>query len=225
MRVGADGQLLEWCKDFEEAEPGHRHVSHLYGVYPANQIVPGQNDEFVDAVKTTLKRRLENGGGHTGWSCAWIITLFARLQDKENAYKYIQTLLTKSTYDNLFDAHPPFQIDGNFGYSAGFTEIFLQSHFQNNAMMFLPALPDQWKSGFIKGIKARSGFEADIKWKDNKLESAKITSINGNSCFIKSKDALCIESGDIDVPFTTDGEFIRFDTDVGKVYHIFPAYS
>ncbi len=180
-KIGKYGQIQEWYMDYEEAEPGHRHISHLYGLHPGDQIHEGKPELFKAAV-VTLERRLTNGGGHTGWSCAWLINQFARLKDAEQAYGSVQTLLTHSTYPNLFDAHPPFQIDGNFGGAAGILEMLVQSHL--GTIELLPALPQAWEAGRIRGIKARGGFTINMEWRNGALVEAVLLSEKGGKCNI-----------------------------------------
>jgi alpha-L-fucosidase 2 len=184
-QIGSDGRLMEWGQEYAETEPGHRHMSHLYGLYPASLITPNGTPELAQAARKSLEFRLANGGGGTGWSRAWLISLFSRLEDGDQAYKHLVTLLSKSTLSNLFDSCPPFQIDGNFGATAGITEMLMQS--QNGYIELLPALPSVWKDGEVKGLVARGGFVVDIKWKDNQMVSAKVYSRNGGNFSLKYK--------------------------------------
>ena len=162
IKIGKHGQIMEWMKDYDEAEPGHRHISHLWALHPAFQITPDGTSDLCDAAKITLQRRLSKGGGHTGWSRAWIMNMYARLWDGENAYKQLLLLFSNSTLPNLFDTHPPFQIDGNFGSIAAITEMLLQS--REDKTILLPALPNAWQDGFVRGICGRENIRYDIRW-------------------------------------------------------------
>lgn len=178
------GGIQEWIEDYKEADPGHRHISHLLGLHPGTQITPSTPDLFAAAQKT-IDLRLSAGGGHTGWSRAWIINFYARLLDGNNALHHIYELLKKSTHANLFDDHPPFQIDGNFGGTAGIAEMLLQSHAAY--IHLLPALPKAWHTGSFKGLKARGNFEISCTWKENCLQEATLTSLAGEVCKLRTE--------------------------------------
>lgn len=212
--IGKYGQIMEWAEDYDEVEPGHRHISQLFALHPSNQITVKDTPELAKAARSTLERRLAHGGGHTGWSRAWIINFWARLEDGEKAYENINALLTKSTLINLLDNHPPFQIDGNFGGAAGVAEMLIQSH--SNEINIFPAMPKQWSEGEVNGLCARGGFEVSIKW-DKKKTQVKITSKVGNQCVLRTpKNAHTSE----EINTRVIGEnVIAFDTVKGKEYN------
>ncbi len=198
MQIGQHGQLQEWIKDWDDPGDKHRHISHLYGLHPSNQISPFKNPKLFSAAEQTLKFR---GDKSTGWSMGWKVNFWARLLNGERAYDLIKTQLTLvengteegGTYPNLLDAHPPFQIDGNFGCTAGIAEMLMQSH--DKVIHLLPALPEAWKKGSIKGLKARGGFEVDMDWQENKLQELKIKSGLGGVCQIRLEGKLFDENG------------------------------
>jgi len=204
-RIGSDGRILEWSEEFQEASPGHRHVSHLYGLHPGNIISPTKTPDLAAAARKSLEYRLAHGGGHTGWSRAWLINFFARLHDGQAAHENIQALLAKSTLPNLFDNHPPFQIDGNFGGCAAVAEMLLQSHAGD--IHLLPALPEKWPTGCVIGLRARGGFEVDIYWRDGKLTKAVIKSDLCNSCKLHYKDHMVEQK-------MTAGQILMVDGDL-----------
>ncbi len=193
-RIGKHGNIMEWPEDFEEWEPGHRHISHLYGLHPSEQITVDGTPELAEAARVTLERRLAAGGGHTGWSRAWITNHYAKLWDGEKAYENIEKLFADSTYLNLFDKHPPFQIDGNFGVTAAIAEMLVQSSMER--IVLLPALPKAWNTGYVKGLRVKGGGEIDLFWADGVLERCNVRSTKGMVVYLKY--------GEVSTPFKWD---------------------
>ena len=173
IRIDSTGRVMEWMEEYEEAEPGHRHVSQLYGLYPSDQISMDKTPELAAAAAETLRVRLANGGGHTGWSRAWIINFYAKLWDGEKAWENICQMLAKSTYATLFDRHPPFQIDGNFGVTAAIAQMLVQSREQE--VILLPALPKAWEQGEVKGLRLVGNAGIALAWKDGRLLQCRVT--------------------------------------------------
>jgi alpha-L-fucosidase 2 len=225
LQIGKNGTLMEWYKDFEETDIHHRHASHLFGLHPGREITP-LTTNFFNAAKKSLEVRGDEG---TGWSKGWKINWWARLQDGDHAYTLIRQLLNYvdassgnsragGTYPNFFDAHPPFQIDGNFAGTAGMAEMLLQS--QSNFIQLLPALPKAWSEGQVKGLVARGGFEIDMNWNKQQLNDASVKSLNGAECIIRTNIPVKIKNSDI-VSQKTDNEYqISFKTTKGKTYLI-----
>lgn len=170
LKIGEKEQLLEWDQEFEEREPGHRHLNIAYGIYPST--ILDNEEELRKAAVVAFNRRIEQGSGHTGWSCAWVLNIYAHLQDSENAYKYLKTLLTKSTYNNLWDAHPPFQIDGNFGGAAGIANMLVNE--AQGELRLLPALPKEFAKGKVTGLRLKNNKIIDLEWENGQVKDYKI---------------------------------------------------
>ncbi len=221
-KIGDDGRLMEWAYPFKEAEPGHRHMSHLFALHPGSQINVLETPELAKAAKKSLNFRLANGGGHTGWSAAWLISLYARLLEPEKAYENVNRVLLKSTNPNLFGSHPPFQMDANFGFTAGVSEMLLQSY--KGIIQLLPALPEEWSGGNINGLVARGGFELNMNWSNGSLKSGTIKSKQGNPCVLQTKVKIVVKNTKTEVSKVSvnNQTYFRttFNTEPGKKYEI-----
>ncbi len=206
-QIGANGTIQEWIEDFEEQDPGHRHISHLLGLHPFELITPDETELFAAAQKT-VARRMQHGGGHTGWSRAKVINTYARLREGDVALEHVYALIRRSTLTNLFGTHPPFQMDGNFGYTAGVAEMLIQSQRGNPGAWIidlLPALPARWAGGEVRGLRARGDFTVDIEWQDGVPERVLVKSGSGKVCRLS---------------FGPHTEMIEFPTTPGATYVI-----
>lgn len=216
--IGKFGQIKEWAVDYDEAEIGHRHVSQLFALHPADLITPYTTPKLADAARATLVRRLIHGGGHTGWSCAWIANMWARLGDGHMVYENLKKLITHSTNPNLFNMLPPFQIDGNFGGAAAITEALIQS--VCGEIVLLPALPPQWEKGHVKGLRAKGGFGVDIEWSEGKLRTAVITSDMGGECRLRTNGVVSVVCDGETVDSRIEDGVVIFSTVPGSVYTV-----
>ena len=222
LQVGKHGQLQEWLEDYDEVEPGHRHISHLFGLFPGDQLTPEAEPQLTAAARRSLERRLEQKGGHTGWSRSWVVCCWARLREGDQARYHLEKLITDFATDSLLDLHPPriFQIDGNFGGTTGLCEMLMQSH--KGAIRILPALPAAWAAGKVRGLRARGGFSVDIEWTGGRAKNVSILSEFGSQCAVAGIDTdanVTCDGRPVEAERAADG-IVRFKTRKGSTYHV-----
>lgn len=216
FQVGKLGQLQEWAQDYAEDAPGHRHISHLWALFPGTQISLAHTPELAKAARVTLERRLANGGGQTGWSRAWVVNYWDHLHEGEQAYESLQVLFRQSTFPNLMDTHPPgvFQIDGNLGAANGMLEAILQSRWTDEGaeLELLPALPKQWASGSVKGLRTRGGASVDMHWENGTVTSMTIHANGDAHLHLQpptGQDVFAVRSGGHSVTLHADAFAVR----------------
>ena len=220
LQVGSKGQLLEWNREFEEVEPGHRHISHLFGLFPGEQIAPDRTPDLFQAAVRSLELRLESMGGHTGWSRAWTACCFARAGHGNEAFEHVGKLITDFASPSLLDLHPPriFQIEGNLGAVAAVLEMLLQSY--GARLHLLPALPTAWPEGHVRGLRARGGYTVSIWWRDGQLSKAEIVPLNDGHCTVRDPGpvlAISDQAGSL-VPVASDAPWLTFAVQSGRCY-------
>ncbi|MCM1313871.1 MAG: glycoside hydrolase family 95 protein [Prevotella sp.] len=218
IEIGKYGQIKEWAVDYDEVEVGHRHISQLFALYPADLISPHKTPKLADAARATLIRRLIHGGGHTGWSCAWIANMWARLYDSRMVYENIKNLLAYSTSPNMLNKSPNFRIDGNFGGTSAIIQALMQS--VDGEIILLPALPDEWENGHVCGLRAKGGFTIDIEWENGKLKSARITSDYDGECRLRTGCVVSIVCDGETVGSRIEDGVIVFKTVNGYTYTV-----